>query len=97
MKEYKITNKDIEAVIRLLNAGGDMANLTRDDTTHTPFECGILSKKGYTPIAYGGGETIASAINEAIGMPNGEISVSGSDKNRAIEWILNKNLELVVR
>jgi len=64
MKEYFLTNQDIEALNRLIQRGGKSARISRDSVN---FEVGILSDSGYVPIAYGSGDTIADAVNEAIG------------------------------
>lgn len=103
MKEYIITDEDVEAINRLLDIDKDMASISRDETEHTPFECGILSKEGYMPVAYGGGKTIASAINEALNTPpntacSGRVTaVSQNAVNRAVTWLSKKGVASVTR
>lgn len=96
MKRYVISNEDVIAINRLLDLGGDMAAITRDETEHTPFECGILSKDGLYPKAYGGGKTIAAAINEAIGSPSNSAPASSSEIKRAKDWISKNKVAAVV-
>ena len=99
MKTYLVSDKDIAAINRLIEAGGEMASIARDETEHTPFECGILSTEGYMPIAYGGGKTIADAIDEALNVPprKQEISVSSNQIKRAMDWLHQKGVQSVAR
>ena len=98
MKEYIVTDEDIEAINRLLDTGKNMSSISRDETEHTPFECGILSEVGYMPIAYGGGKTITSAINEALNtLPNKTTIVSQNSVTRAMAWLSEKCVISVTR
>jgi hypothetical protein len=92
MKPYFLSDKDIVAISRLLELGGEMASVNRDSVN---FEVGILSERGYMPKAYGSGNTIADAINEAIGSPSGSASdVTPAEIDRVKNW-LRKNKEKV--
>lgn len=96
MKQYRISNEDVIAINRLIELGGDMASITRDETEHTPFECGILAEEGYSPKAYGGGKTIADAINEAIGNPSSSAPALPNEITRAKDWLRKNKISAVV-
>jgi hypothetical protein len=64
MKNYILTSDDLEAINRIIQVGGNAVRITMDDAD---FEVGIMSSSGYSPVAYGSGQTLADAINEAIG------------------------------
>lgn len=103
MKEYIVTDEDVVAINTLLDVGGDMASISRDETEHTPFECGVLTKDGYFPKYYGGGKTIAAAINEALDTPpnkacNGRVTrIPSSQVTRAMNWLRQKGVASVTR
>lgn len=68
-KLYLLSDADIEAINRLIQLGGKAACIHRDSVN---FEVGILSDDGFLPAAYGSGDTIEDAVNEAIGKPKGD-------------------------
>jgi hypothetical protein len=100
MKEYIVTDEDVESIIKLIGAGGDMASITRDTVN---FEAGILAKEGYSPVSYGSGDTIADAINESFGTPPNKASsgrvttVSSKQINQAMAWLHQKGVASVTR
>jgi hypothetical protein len=92
MKPYFLSTEDIVAISRLIELGGEMASVNRDSVN---FEVGILSERGYMPKAYGSGNTIADAINEAIGNPSGNASsLTPAQIDRVKDW-LRKNKDKV--
>jgi hypothetical protein len=67
MNDYALTRQDIDALNRLIQRGGKNARISRDALG---FEVSILSEFG--PVAYGSGDTIADAVNKAIGKDDPE-------------------------
>ena len=61
---YILSLTDVDAICRLIIAGGKNARISMDSVN---FEVGILSETGYLPVAYGSGDTIADAVDEALG------------------------------
>jgi hypothetical protein len=94
MKKYSLSDKDVEAINRLRKKGGSSASISRDSVN---FEVGILSKTGYMPNAYGSGDTIADAVNEAIGSSAGKEKVSKSLIQKALNWLKNEGVSDVER
>lgn len=100
MKEYIVSDSDIVAINRFIELGGRMATVARDSVS---FEVGILSESGYMPKAYGSGNTIADAINEAIGPPPSSMHhtqsppILSSQVEQAITWLRKNNVISVIR
>lgn len=85
MKKYVLSKEDVVAIKRIVDIGGNAASLSRDSVN---FEAGVLSDSGYLPVSYGSGDTIADAINEAIGVPPAYYDrASSSAIIDAINWL----------
>lgn len=102
MKKYIVTDEDILAICNLLDIkleDGEYASITRDESTHAPFEAGFWSEKGYIQKGYGNGKTIALAINEALGLETYKplISPFDYDVQRAMKFLAEQKVNDVSR
>lgn len=98
IKEYVVSDEDVIAIKRLIELGKESASISRDSVN---FEAGILSE-GILPVAYGSGDTIADAINEAIGEPHNNADervplVTQNQVEQAMSWLNDHKIDSVTR